>query len=174
MEVPISLLTLPIELLHERLSYDPATGELRWRPASALGKSWNTRYAGKVAGRLNTRGYVDIGLTYRGKQHRYTAHRIAFAMAHGRWPDNEIDHKNRVRSDNRLANLREATHVQNNENRTLPAGAGAYRCGRRWHARIYVNGKQTRLGCFPTSEEAGRAYLAAKAQLHPFYARQEA
>jgi hypothetical protein len=171
MEVPISPLILPIESLHERFEYNSATGELRWRPA--LGKSWNTRYAGKVAGRLNNRGYVDIGLTYRGKQHRYTAHRIAFAMTYGRWPVNEIDHKNRVRSDNRLANLREATHVQNNENRTLPVGAGAYRCRRRWQARIYVKGEFKYIGSFATPEAARRAYLAAKAQLHPFYARQE-
>jgi HNH endonuclease len=164
----MSPLILPIEFLHERLSYNLSTGELCWRSAPALGKNWNTRYAGKVAGRLNNRGYVDIGLTYRDKQHRYTAHCIAFAMTYGRWPVDEIDHKNRVRSDNRLANLREATHVQNNENRTLPVGAGAYCCGRRWKALIRVNGKQKRLGCFASKEDAARAYLAAKAQLHPF------
>jgi hypothetical protein len=35
----------------------------------------------------------------------------------GRWPASEIDHKNRIRDDDRFDNLREATSQQNTFNR---------------------------------------------------------
>ena len=40
-------------------------------------------------------------------------HRVVWAMFHGRWPDNYIDHVNGVRSDNRPENLRDVSHVEN-------------------------------------------------------------
>jgi hypothetical protein len=170
-EVPISPLTLPIEFLHERLTYDPATGELRWRPWSL----WNgsARCVGKIAGGLTPDGYVNVALTYLGEQRKYRGHRIAFAMTYGRWPLHEIDHKNRVRSDNRIANLREATDLQNAQNARKRVDnnsgyVGVSRNKKHWSARIRVNTKLRYLGCFASAEDAGRAYLAAKAQLHPF------
>ena len=170
---------IPVEFLHERLIYDPASGELRWRPAPIFGEAWNTRYAGKVAGGRNSDGYFSLCLTYRGRELRLLAHRIAFAMAYERWPVNEIDHKNRVRSDNRLANLREATDAQNSQNQkkhaTNTSGyVGVTRQGRCWRAKIRVAGKRKHLGNFASIEDAGRAYLAAKQRLHLFYAGQEA
>jgi HNH endonuclease len=168
----MSLLTLPIEFLHERLEYDPASGELRWkrRPSS---NPWNARFAGKIAGRPSSRGYLHIDLTHLNRQRHYQAHRIAFAMAYGRWPDAEIDHKNRVKLDNRLENLREATRIQNSQNQKKSVSnttghTGVYRTGRRWFAQIHADGKRKFLGCFANKEEAGRAYLAAKRQFHPF------
>jgi hypothetical protein len=173
-----SLLTLPIEFLHQRPSYDPATGELRWKPAPALGNSWNTRYAGKPVGGLN-QGYVRFALMHGGRTRHFMAHRVVFAMTHGRWPEVEIDHKNGVRSNNRVANLREATDAQNSQNAKLPPSnstghTGVARQGRRWRAQIRVNGERKHIYGFTSAEDAGRAYLAAKQQLHPFYARQEA
>jgi hypothetical protein len=41
-------------------------------------------------------------------------------MAHGRWPEHDIDHRNGVRDDNRLENLREATNAQNTQNHGRP------------------------------------------------------
>jgi hypothetical protein len=164
---------LPIEFLHEQLTYNPASGELRWRPRP----SWraNARCAGKIAGGLIPDGYVAVTLTYLGERRKYKAHRVAFAMVHGRWPANDIDHKNRVRSDNRIANLREATDLQNAQNAgkrvdNVSGHAGVSRNGKRWCARIRVNTKLEYLGRFASAEDAGRAYLAAKAQLHPFAA----
>ena len=37
----------------------------------------------------------------------YYAHRLAWVWVHGRHPCGEIDHSNRNRADNRIANLRE-------------------------------------------------------------------
>ena len=131
------------------------------------------RYAGKIAGGLIPDGYIAVALTYLGEQRKYRAHRIAFAMTYGRWPRHEIDHKNGVRSDNRITNLREATDLQNAQNAgkrvdNISGHAGVSRNGKRWCARIRVNTKLTYLGRFASAEDAARAYRAAKAQLHPF------
>ena len=113
MEVPISPLTLPIEFLHERLTYDPATGEC----VGGLGRYGMGAPAARGRSRcLIPDGYVAVALTYLGEQRKYRARRIAFAMTCGRWPRHEIDHKNGVRSDNRITNLREATDLQNAQN----------------------------------------------------------
>jgi HNH endonuclease len=172
MEVP-QLLTLPLDFLHERLEYSSLTGELRWRRRSSARWNWNARCAGKVAGAVDGDGYLRITLTYLGQRRHFRAHRLAFALAHNRWPDTEIDHKNWDRSDNRLVNLREATTAQNRQNAkkrvdNTSGHAGVFRKGPRWQARIGVNGRYEYVGCFASAEDAGRAYVAAKAQLHPF------
>ena len=102
------MLEVPVEFLHERLILDAITGELRWKPVPEFGATWNARYAGKPAGTVNDR-YVDVSLLYNGKKRIFKAHRIVFAMLHGRWPENELDHANRASSHNAPLNLREAT-----------------------------------------------------------------
>lgn len=56
-------------------------------------------------------GYLIMKI--KGKQ--YKAHRLIFAYFNGYFPK-EIDHINRVRDDNRIENLREATRSLNNAN----------------------------------------------------------
>ena len=80
------------------------------------------------------------------------------------------DHKNRNTLDNRRGNLREATSRQNAQNRskrrTSESGCkGVVRHGKKWRARITINGKQIRLGVFLTKEEASKAYENA-ARVH--------
>src|SRR5215468_6803827 len=66
----------------------------------------------KNAGCRKTDGYVHIGVDGR----TYSAHRLAWFYVYGVWPEHDIDHMNGVRGDNRLVNLREATHIQNCRN----------------------------------------------------------
>jgi len=109
--------------LFEILDVDFASGLLYWKPrpkkffqncklphrAEAI---WNARYAGKRAFTIvNRHGYLSGRIFSKG----YLAHRVIWIMAHGVWPK-IIDHKNRQPSDNRLCNLREATHSQNGAN----------------------------------------------------------
>lgn len=56
--------------------------------------------------------YYSVG--FEGK--RYPAHRIIWAMHHGREPDGVIDHINGKKWDNRIENLRDVTHAQNSWN----------------------------------------------------------
>jgi hypothetical protein len=166
-------LELDIDELRKRLSYDAEAGVLTWRPRETLtrqNRSWNTRFAGKSAGSFN-RGYRRIYINGQDLM----AHRVAWAIVNGYWPSDDLDHIDGDPSNNRLSNLREATHAENQQNRTRHAdntsgfmGVSWHDRDRKWHAQIRVAGKKRYLGSFDCPEQAHAAYLAAKAQHHTF------
>lgn len=164
--------------LREMLNYDETTGKFTWRrrareefPDARAWKIWNTRYAETKAGSFQiTLGYIAIrllGFTYR-------AHRLAWLYKHGHWPF-VVDHINGVRHDNRLCNLREATASLNNQNRHQSSGktgvVGVSPCPNGFVAYITVNGRQKRIGQFPTVEMARSAYVAEKRKHHPGFSQ---
>ena len=112
----------PVETLRQLLDYDPDTGILTWRPRPVemfhnhdkrICATWNTRYAGKEAlGHVHPEGYKTGALqgTY------FKAHRIIWKLVHGADPKWQIDHINGDRSDNRIANLRDVTGYENQQN----------------------------------------------------------
>lgn len=77
------------------------------------------------------------------------------------------DHKSCDSLDNTRGNLRAASHAQNMQNRRPALGRtfkGVTRESPRrnaWRAQIKVGGKNHRIGCFSSPEEAARAYDAA-------------
>ena len=126
---------------------------------------------GSVAGYINTIGYTIIQIGGR-KLH---AHRLAWLYMTGKWPAREIDHINRVRSDNRFANLRQATSTQNKHNTTDRVtntsghrGVTWHKHRQKWQAQISVAGVHRYLGLFDTVEEAVRAREAAVALFHNY------
>jgi citrate synthase len=82
------------------LYYSENTGNFIWRVRKS-----NRTNIGDVAGKLSFCGYVVIKID--GKE--YKAHRLAWLYVHGNHPENQIDHANRNREDNRIKNIREAT-----------------------------------------------------------------
>lgn len=92
------------EMLRERLSYCPTTGVIRWKDGPN---------AGKPAGHEKS-GYLRIAF---GGVNVF-AHRAAWAITHGKWPDDVIDHINRDRKDNRLENLRDVSGLENARNKS--------------------------------------------------------
>ena len=83
--------------------------------------------------------------------------------------------KGAVRSsgDNRIANLREASQSENQQNIKGARRGSATRLGvsfakGKWRAEIQVNGRRTNLGHYPTEDSAHAAYLSAKRVMHPF------
>ena len=173
---------VPVSYLHEALAYDLDTGILTWRarPRSHFKtgrywKDWNLRYAGCAAGSPLFSGYFNIRLTFGGKQYSLLCHRVAWAISTDKWPKHQIDHKNLVRTDNRLINLREGTNRENSQNRNLQSnntsglmGVSWDRAKQKWRADIAVSGRSYHLGRFRTPELAHKAYLEAKKQLHLF------
>ncbi len=153
---------ITVARLRELLAYSKRTGILRWRH-----KRGNIK-AGAIAGGLNDQGYIllrvdDIALR---------AHRVAWAIVMGEFPKNEIDHANRVRSDNRWKNLRDVSHAGNHQNLTIRKdckhgfrGIELHSSGL-WRARITVNGKCYRLGYFYTPQEAVEARLQGERKYH--------
>lgn len=157
---------LTAERLRELLSYDPITGVFHW-----LVDASRSVKKGRVAGCKNTDGYLVIGIN--GKKHK--AHRLAWMYAHGDWPTEEIDHRNGVRDANWIANLRKATHAENQQNIGIsPANSSGHKGvywnkkSQRWRAYIYVGNRQKYLGRFVDIAEAVAARAEAKAALHTF------
>lgn len=87
--------------------YDPVTGIfIRKKPVA------NCSRVGEIAGHRNKKGYIIIKF----RQRAYKAHRLAWFYMTGKWPDDQIDHVNRDKSDNRFSNLREADNSLNVHN----------------------------------------------------------
>lgn len=138
------------ERLHELFEYRD-DGSLWWkiRPARS-----NPR-----AGTLHPKnGYRYV----RCDGQRYREHRVVWMYHHGRWPIGDLDHRNRVRDDNRIENLREVSKSANQWNRDARGTSFYVRTGK-WQAHIQMHGKLRGLGYFLTEEEAHQAYLVAKA-----------
>jgi hypothetical protein len=155
---------LTADLLRQILHYDPERGVFTWLPrpsGSRAERAWNARFAGTRAG--TGLGYVAIGIFGR----RYKAHRLAWLYVHGEWPGRELDHINCDKSDNRIANLRQATRSQNIANSRARSdstsgikGVRLHKPSGRWMARLTGGGKR-HIGLFDTPEAAHAAYVAA-------------
>lgn len=173
------------EILRQLLRYEPETGRLFWLPRpremfknqQSYG-AWNTRYAGKEAfTAIGSHGY----LTGAVNDKMYTAHRVIWVIVYGEWPENQIDHANAIRTDNRISNLRVATDQENNRNRGLNSANSSGFKGVSWHAKTKKwrsdirdsNGKRLYLGIFSTPESAHAAYCEAAKRYHGEFARFE-
>lgn len=140
-----------IDHLKSLLSYEPNTGVIQW---IAKGKG---RIKKKEAGTLLHSGYVGICI---GRK-RFQSHRVAWALHHGSWPKDQIDHINGIKTDNRICNLREASNSQNGKNLGLSKantsgvkGVSFEKYTNRWKASIRVNGKMISIGRFDKIENA--------------------
>lgn len=152
--------------LKQLLHYDPDTGVFTW-----LANRGRKAKTGGMAGSINTCGHRQIKIGGRA----YMAHRLAWLYVHGAWPKDQTDHINGVRDDNRIANLREATQSENNQNVAMYSnntsgfiGVSWFPATMKWKAQIKVNGGVKHIGYFDMPEAAHAAYLAAKAELHTF------
>ena len=123
--------------------------------------------AGDRAGCTNLQGYSV--LTYGGYQ--YKIHRLVYAYHTGEWP-RLIDHKNGDRSDNRIENLRSATHEMNTLNTNKSYGKIPYRGVShqkgRFRSYVQVNGNREFLGYFDSPELARDAYVKRRSELADF------
>lgn len=150
--------------LRQLVHYDPETGKFTRRVSLS-----NAVKVGDEAGRHLKSGYYFFWVD--GK--RYAAHRLAWLYIHGQWPV-EIDHRNGIRSDNRIDNLRDVDNSTNSENlracrsdsKSGLLGVGWCKHHRKWKARIRVKGRLKHIKYCDTPEEAHAAYIAAKRELH--------
>jgi hypothetical protein len=146
--------------------FDYQDGALYWR----FDRGSNAK-AGARAGRLLKTGYRSIHVSGR----RYQEHRLIFLWCHGVIPE-QIDHINQNKSDNRIENLRRCTHSTNQVNTAARKSKSGIRGVRfvdktgRWAARIYKDGKEIRVGTFPTMEEASAAYREKMRELFQDFA----
>jgi hypothetical protein len=146
------------ERLRHVLDYDPETGVFIWCVAT----SQRTKI-GSIAGGKDSYGYFHVQIDSKC----YKAHRLAWLYVYGVWPVGVIDHINRNREDNRIANLRDVTASQNMRNCKIRKtntsgykGVSYLAAKKRWAAQIYLTGKNTLLGLFDTADAAAQAYVA--------------
>lgn len=99
---------LTAEFLRHLLHYDPLTGDWTW-----INPTSRSIRCGDRAGttRRDGRRQISVGGSL------YLASRLAWLYMTGTWPQNEIDHENRIKGDDRWENLRDATHSENMFNR---------------------------------------------------------
>lgn len=155
---------LTFKFVSELLEYDAETGVLTWKGRG---------HRGRRAGRFHRRtGYLLIGIRVGGVRKSYKAHRLAWLLGHGKWPDGSIDHRSGMKTDNRLENLREATTRQSARNRgrgrnntSGVQGVHWHRRDRRWIARIRLDRRRVHLGSFTEFSEAVVARLEAEQRL---------
>lgn len=164
------------------MEYDHISGKLFWlvRPDDLFpnlrsSRVWNSRYSGKEAFTAVDAGGYKTGRVM-GKT--YYAHRIAWLLHTGKMPDGQIDHINGVRTDNRIENLRLATHSQNCRNSksrsasTSPYLGVSYNTSRsKWEVRIKVGNRLLFGGMFSDEVAAAKSYDRMAAQYFSEFAR---
>jgi len=151
--------------LRELLDYDPLTGIFTNRARRGR------HAAGSVAGGLTDRGYIRIFVGGRS----YRAHQLVWLHTHGRWPEDELDHHDRDKANNRLVNLREATRAFNTQNRILPDGGVAFDSERgQWRVRVRIGDRPTHLGRFGKHADAALVAHDARCIFHPGYPAEQA
>ena len=137
------------------ISYDSQTGILYWKESP----SPKCRTGSVIGHRCPKLGYICLRFKYK----HFRAHRIAWFLHYGTWPD-IVDHINGVRDDNRIENLRSVdtrTNCQNkkhNRDGRLVGTSLDKRTGR-WRSCIMIRGKKTYIGMFSTEKEAHEAYI---------------
>jgi hypothetical protein len=144
--------------IKELLNYNPETGVFIWiKPRRGV-------VVGSECGRLSVFGYREFCIDYKLMR----AHRVAFLYMTGKLPDCDVDHINRVRNDNRWANLRLCNATQNAANASLKLsntsgikGVSWDAVRNKWLAQIRINGKKKNLGRFNSVDDAAECYKNA-------------
>jgi len=147
--------------LKKLVHYDPLTGIFTRKVSS------NAFNIGDIATSDTGNDYLKIYIN----REQYLAHRLAWLYVHGYFPENDIDHKDRVRDNNRIKNLRESSRQCNIRN-------GSLRCNNKtgikgvvknnnikfptWRSNIFISGKQYCLGTHKSFGEAVCHRLAAE------------
>ena len=149
--------------INEKFDYDPETGLIHKKSQRSCDVQ-----KGNIAGCIRPDGYIVV--SFKGK--KLLSHRVAWILMTGKWPEQLIDHKNSIRSDNRWLNLRAANHSQNGANsqkRSINKSGfkGVYlHYSGKWHAQIKKDGKVSHIGAFNTPSEASLAYEKTAAIIH--------
>jgi hypothetical protein len=150
--------------LKEVLNYDPETGIFIWK----IHRGGRAK-VGTIAG-TSSHGYVMIQID----KQMMLAHRLAWLYMYGYLPK-LLDHKNCVKNDNRIENLRLATHSQNKMNIRRKTnntsgfkGVSLHKATNKWRATIVLDGKQKTIGYFRDKEMAYAGYVKASEQFGEF------
>ena len=153
------------ELLKQQYSYNKETGIF-----TRLVDHGYRYKKGEVSNSIHKgTGYIRIQIL----GHRYQAHRLAWLYVYGSFPEQFIDHINRIKSDNRISNLRECNQAQNKANVSkmggIYKGVVRHKSGG-FQSQIGINGKTRYIGYFEDAISAAKAYDDAAIKLFGAFA----
>jgi len=144
--------------------YDAESGMLLWRNGN--GRNVNPW---QQANSLNSSGYYAVKIQNKS----YRVHRLIWLYVNGKFPDGDIDHKNRIRNDNRLCNLRDVSRTDNAQNISLPKhnksghiGVSWIKSHNCWTVYVKVNKKNKWLGYYKNLDDAVAARKAGEKQYY--------
>lgn len=127
---------------------------------------------GEEIGSTDSLGYRQASVDGR----IYMVHRLIW-LWHGNDAAEELDHINGNRADNRIENLRAATHAQNGWNKRLQSNNTTGVKGVTWKrekqmfcVRVAANGQRHHIGYFKSLEAAALAAETARLHLHGAFA----
>ena len=174
-------MTIPTQRELKRLfKYDPKTGIFTRKDNFDYGNRLKVIYGDRKKEHklvLTENGFERANeyenISYKGR--RLTCHRAAFLYMLGYWPENDIDHINRIRYDNRWVNLREVSHSCNLKNAKLSKKnktgiKGVHLCNKssRFIVTIAIPSKgNMAIGRFKTLTEAAKCRYDAEKELQP-------
>jgi hypothetical protein len=128
---------------------------------SNLGNVKNVKTGKILKCALVTNGYLQTTLYNKG-QKRFKVHRLVLQTFNPTEEDLECNHKNHIKTDNRLCNLEWVSKSQNMRFRkkwkSLSKYKGVSFDKKKWRTQCSLNGKQIHLGYFDTEEEGAKAY----------------
>jgi hypothetical protein len=148
--------------------FEYRAGDLYWKVDRGRRKVKGLR-----VGQVNNKGYRIARIE--GKT--VLVHRIIFFLFHGYVPT-VVDHVDGDPSNNRIENLRECTHAQNQYNRKIDARnktgvKNVYWHGRDrlWVVRMKLSGKVRQFGCYKDIDLAELVAIEARNKYHGEFAR---
>ena len=129
------------------------TGVFTWKPR----ENWQGKdRTGLQAGGLNG-AYLAINI--RGCF--YLCHRLAWLYVYGVWPEDQVDHKDRDKLNNKIANLVEASNRSNHANRpdntSGHVGVIWEKSRQKWKAYARIDYVMYNIGRYDSMEEAVKA-----------------
>lgn len=174
---------IPAERIKAFVEYHPLTGEMYWKDVNpSIMKSDHAYavYRGQSVGRraMNIdagKGYLVGSLDSK----RLMAHRVAWCLFYGDWPEDQIDHIDGNRANNVISNLRSACNGRNGHNRGMLRnnssgykGVSWSRAGRgSWRYAIRYSGNRIEHSGFKTALDAALAYDKKALELHGEFAK---
>ena len=133
---------------------------------SEMGEVRNMKTGRIKKSMLRSDGYFQNQLCKDGIRKNHLVHQLV-AKTFLENPNNYhiVDHKNNIKSDNRVENLQWTTQSQNCQNQSVRITnklgvKGVYKHGNNYQAQIMIDGIQIHIGTYETIEEARDARIA--------------